>query len=85
MMPLKGFEGRSVFFPAAGRYSPTLKYEGERGDYWGSELVVDADNNSSSDYARFMTVNSSRASKGSSSRSYGCSIRPVVSLNAISK
>ena len=82
---VKGFEGRSVFFPAAGRYSPTLKYEGERGDYWGSELVVDADNNSSSDYARFMTVNSSRASKGSSSRSYGCSIRPVVSLNAISK
>ena len=82
---VKGFEDKSIFLPAAGRYRPTLKDEGERGDYWGSELVTDEDSNSSSDYARFFTVNSSRVSKGSSSRSYGCSIRPVVSLDAIVK
>lgn len=82
---VKGFEDKSIFLPAAGRYRPTLKDDGERGDYWGSELVTDEDSNSLSDYARFFTVNSSRVSKGSSSRSYGCSIRPVVSLDDINK
>lgn len=82
---VKGFEGKSIFLPAAGRYRPTLKDVGERGDYWGSELVTDENSNSSSDYVRFFTVNSSRVSKGSSTRAYGCSIRPVVSLDAIIK
>ena len=80
---VKGFEGKSIFLPAAGRYRPTLKDEGTRGDYWGSKLYTDDDGYS--DYACFMTVNSSRVSKGSNTRSYGCSIRPVVSLDAINK
>lgn len=80
---VKGFEGNSIFLPAAGRYRPTLKNQGERGDYWASQLYTDDDGYS--DYACFMTVNSSRVSKGNNTRYYGCSIRPVVSLNAINE
>lgn len=78
---VKGFEGKSIFLPAAGRYRPTLKDVGARGDYWASQLYIDGSDYS--DYACFMTVNSSRVSKGSNTRYYGCSIRPVVSLSAI--
>ena len=78
---VKGFEGNSIFLPAAGRFRPTLKDVGERGDYWASTLYSDE----SANYAGYLTFNSGNISKGNNPRYYGTSIRPVVSLDAINK
>ena len=81
---VKGFEGKSIFLPAAGYHnSSTVKYAGERGNYWGATL--DTSDSDTPNYARYMTFKSDRISKGSTSRYEGNCIRPVVSLDDIAK
>jgi len=77
---VEGCKGNSIFLPAAGRYHPTLKEAGERGDYWASNMPA---NDDSSDYAYYLRIGSSTLAKGTNSRHYGTSVRPVVSLSDI--
>ena len=82
---VKGFEGNSIFLPAAGCYrdkTGRLFDAGSKGYYWGSVLRL-----SSGDYedyyASHLVLNATRISKGSASRVSGYTIRPVVSIDAI--
>ena len=69
----KGYEGRSIFLPAAGwRYGSSLFYAGEDGRYWSS-----SPDGSNSYGARGLNVYSSGHGTGWDSRSYGRSVRPV--------
>ncbi len=81
---VKGFEGNSIFLPAAGAHrdkTGQLLDAGTKGYYWGSTL--DATNDDEN--ADWMMLYSTRISKGSAPRYYGLSIRPVVSFDAIVK
>lgn len=82
---VKGFEGNSIFLPAAGTHrdkTGRLFDAGTKGYYWGSTLSSGDD---AEQYASWMVLNSSRISKGSGPRHHGLSIRPVVSFDAIVK
>jgi hypothetical protein len=79
---VKGFEGNSIFLPAAGYYDrEELKYAGSRGRYWTS--ILRSSSEDSYLYAGMITISSSSLGKGSTSRWYGFTIRPVVSADAI--
>lgn len=78
---VQGFEGRSIFLPAAGEYrGSSLKDVNEKGYYWGSTLETFYED---SENANYLTLSSKRISKGSGMRYHGLSIRPVVSFNSI--
>ena len=80
---VKGFEGNSIFLPAGGEHvASKVNQLGEYGYYWSSNLDTDTENSSSACYLYFK---SSGWGSGYTSRSAGRSIRPVVSLDAISK
>ena len=84
---VKGFEGNSIFLPAAGEYRDKTGrlFDAEtKGYYWGSTLVGNT-SDYADHYASFMTLNSTRISKGSTSRCNGLSVRPVVSIDAINQ
>ena len=84
---VKGFEGKSIFLPAAGRYTDKtgrLFDDGSKGYYWGSTLA-DGSGDYADYYANWIYFNSDRISKGSGPRTAGQTVRPVVSLKAIYK
>ena len=70
---VSGYEGNSIFLPAAGyRYGPSLYDAGSRGNYWSSSL-----NTSYSSSAWDVGFGSSSVSRGSDGRYFGPSVRPV--------
>lgn len=80
---VKGFEGNSIFLPAAGQgRGSEVRDVGEQGLYWGSSIRL-----ISEDYpyesADCIRLSEDYYSKGASGRWKGFSIRPVVSLDAI--
>ena len=78
---IKGFEGNSIFLPAAGyRDDDVTRNLGEKGDYWSSTLYGghDVGNN-----AGYMYFNSTKITWWEEYPSYGLPIRPVVSLKSI--
>ena len=82
---VEGYEGNSIFLPAAGYYKgDQLKDTGEQGLYWGASIRL-----ISEDYpfesADCIRLSDGYYSKGASSRWKGFSIRPVVSLSEINK
>lgn len=80
---VKGFEGNSIFFPAAGHYvGSTLKYADDTGYYLGSTLYS-APEDSYNCY--HIHITESGLTKGGTLRYYGSSIRPVVSFEDIVK
>lgn len=80
---VKGFEGKSIFLPAAGKYDGKyFRYAGEKGDYWSSTLYGDHDVGNNVGYVYF---DSSHITWWEEVPYYGLPIRPVVSLDAIVK
>ncbi|MCR5159352.1 MAG: hypothetical protein K6D37_09555 [Prevotella sp.] len=81
---IKGFEGNSIFLPAAGIYDwdDKLRYVGEDGDYWSSTLYGGHDVANNVGYVYF---DSSHISWWEEEAWYGLTIRPVVSFDAIVK
>jgi hypothetical protein len=81
---IKGFEGKSIFLPAAGIYDwdEKLRYAGEKGDYWTSTLYGDHDVANNVGYVYF---NSTKITWWEEEAWYGLTIRPVVSFDAIVK
>lgn len=80
---VKGFEGNSIFLPAAGNYwDSTLRYAGEKGAYWSRTLsgTHDVSNNAGRLYFNSSTINSDGEMPW-----YGLTIRPVVSIDAINQ
>ena len=78
---VKGFEGNSVFLPAAGfRDDNVIRYLGEKGEYWSSTLYSGHDVGNNAGYVYF---NSTRNNYGGEFPAYGLPIRPVVSIDAI--
>ena len=78
---VKGFEGNSIFLPAAGLYwDSTPRKVGEGGDYWTSTLYGDHDVANNVGYVYF---DSSHITWWEEEPWYGLPIRPVVSLDAI--
>ena len=79
---VKGFEGKSIFLPAAGWYTRTdLKDVGSKGKYWTSTLRSGSDESYA--YVGYLLLDSTGPIKGSTVRYYGFPIRPVVSLKSI--
>ncbi len=70
---VSGFEGNSIFLPAAGfRYGTDLKYVGSNGDYWFSSL-----HEHYSDFAEIVYFHSGVVNWSIGNRFYGMSVRPV--------
>ena len=66
--------GNSIFLPAAGdRHDDGLYFAGYYGYYWSSSLYADSPN-----YAWSVIFNSDLVGRGSSSRFFGQSVRPVL-------
>ena len=80
---VKGFEGRSIFLPAAGYYDDNkIWYLGEKGSYWSSTLYGDHDVGNNVGYMYFR---SDKINWWEECPYYGLPIRPVVSLDDINK
>lgn len=80
---VKGFEGNSIFLPAGGSHDASkINRLGEQGHYWSSLLDTESESCKNASYLYFR---SSGWISGHTSRSAGRSIRPVVSLDDISK
>lgn len=80
---VKGFEGRSIFLPAAGYYDDNkIRYLGEEGSYWSSTLYGDHDVGNNVGYMYFRSDN---INWWEECPYYGLPIRPVVSLDDINK
>lgn len=78
---VKGFEGNSIFLPAAGYYdNDRIRYADEKGYYWSSTLTSghDVSNNVGS-----LFISSSQISLQGNFPWPGLTIRPVVSYDAI--
>lgn len=73
-----GYEGNSIFLPAAGyRNASELRYEGQEGCYWSSTLSVNRSN-----YGHIMNFNQNKIEPyDGNSRCYGFSVRPVIPGN----
>ena len=70
---VSGYEGNTIFLPAAGyRYGTSLNFAGSYGYYWSSSLYEDR-----SDYASYVYFNSGEVDRYYSGRCYGVSVRPV--------
>ena len=70
---VSGYEGNSIFLPAAGlRYGTSLRYAGSGGDYWSSSLYED-----NSGYAGRVLFDSGGVGRSSYDRYDGLSVRPV--------
>ena len=79
---VKGFEGNSIFLPAAGWYNgDNLRDLDTKGRYWTSTLRSSSED--SYDTAGMIAISSSSLGKGNTSRWYGLTIRPVVSLKDV--
>ena len=82
---MPGYEGNSIFLPAAGYYRKNSVTDiGEQGLYWGS-TIRDVSGDSVFVSGDNMSLSDSGMSKGARRRYLGFSIRPVVSLNDILK
>ncbi len=79
---VRGFEGNSIFLPAAGYYDANVRNAGERGEYWTSTLYGSHDVANNVGYLYF---NSSKIDWWENEPWYGLPIRPVVSLDAIAE
>ena len=80
---VKGFEGNNIFLPAAGYYDyNTIRYTGEKGDYWSSTLYGDHDVSNNVGYIYF---DSTKMSWWEEQPWNGLPIRPVVSFDAINQ
>ena len=80
---VKGFEGNSIFLPAAGQCRGSeVRDTGEQGLYWGSS-IRDITDDSTYPSGDCMRLSDDYYSKGAAARWRGYSIRPVVSLDAI--
>ncbi len=78
---VKGFEGNSIFLPAAGYYDyRNVRYEGEKGNYWSSTLYGGHNVGNNVGYIYF---NSEKISWWEYHPYYGLPIRPVVSFDKI--
>ena len=78
---IKGFEGNSIFLPAAGYRDDNVTIDlGQKGNYWSSTLYGDHDTANNVGYVYF---NSTKINWWEEEPWYGLPIRPVVSLNAI--
>jgi len=72
----EGYTDKSIFLPAAGRYSgSTLNYAGSNGYYWSSDLYTT--NMSDSNNATLYSMSSSGVSLAYGKRYQGRSVRPV--------
>ena len=81
---VKGFEGNTIFLPAAGSYRYSeVKYAGDKGYYWSSTLNTGPD--SSYNAVQFYMSSDNTYKTSGSSRYYGNTIRPIVYLDTISK
>ncbi len=70
---VSGYEGNTIFLPAAGyRSGPSLYSAGNRGFYWSSSL-----NERRSDFARGVDFSSGGVYRSGYSRADGLSVRPV--------
>lgn len=81
---LSNSNGETIFLPAAGVSSSNFPkdYQNERGFYWSSELY---DHLSEDAWHIFFTgTTGSSTTVGPMSRTYGCSIRPVFSVELVS-
>lgn len=79
---VSGYEGNSIFLPAAGEYSATSVYRrDEQGHYWSAS--IDPDNESSYAMLLYFHADSKGGGTGVLSREQGRSIRPVVLIRAI--
>ena len=80
-MLVTGPNGKSIFLPAAGYYSPAApgyKQIGEYGRYWSSELKV-ASQPSDSRAANFSFYNNlNKMNLGDQGYWFGCSVRPIM-------
>ncbi len=81
---VKGFEGNSIFLPAAGYYCPTLRYVGESLAYWTSELYSGQNVVNNVGYL-YNSSPSNQLTTFEEMAEYGLSIRPVVSYDSIVK
>lgn len=80
---IPGYEGNSIFLPAAGYYRNTsVRYDGEDGYYWGS-TIRDVSGESTFESGDCMSLSDGGMSKGARNRYWGFSIRPVVSVDDI--
>lgn len=78
-----GYEGNSIFLPAAGYYNKTsLNDVGEQGLYWAS-TIRDIGGDATYPSGDVMSFSDSSMTKGARNRYRGYSIRPVVSLKDI--
>ena len=69
-----GYEGASIFLPAAGcRYDSSLLYAGSFGYYWSGSLGT-----GSPLIARYLDFDSGGRSSHYNYRDYGQSVRPVL-------
>ena len=82
---VEGFEGNSIFLPAAGYYAGSaLKHEGDMAYYWASNLDTSS-GDEDANYARYMVLKPEYINKGCGPRRLGVSVRPVVSLSDINE
>lgn len=80
---VKGFEGNSIFLPAAGYYDGSvIESVGEMGNYWSSTLYGDHDVANNVGHIYF---NSSQLTWWEEMPWYGLTIRPVVSIKSITE
>lgn len=79
---VRGFEGNSIFLPAAGYYDSNVRNAGVRGYYWSSTLY---NNHDVANNVGYMYFYSDKIDWWEEEPWYGLTIRPVVSLDAIVK
>ena len=78
---VKGFEGNSIFLPAAGFYrDSSIEDVGETGCYWSTTLYSSPEGSYNAGHLREY---SSSITYAGTHRYYGLTIRPVVSFDAI--
>lgn len=83
---VEGYEGNSIFLPAAGQYrNEQPKNVGEQGFYWASSIHEITTGDYPFPSGDCMRLGDGGLSTGAAARWRGHSIRPVVSLNAINK
>ena len=80
---VEGYTDKSIFFPAAGYHDRSkLNHGGEQGHYWSSTLDLDYDY---AGVAYYLFFKSTGYGTGTTDRTFGRTIRPVVLISSINK